>query len=59
MKPTPRSRFTGWSRYDFPVDSESFLGSIWETRASSDPLNPAPQVLVWGTGSDANATIER
>ena len=42
-----------------PVDSESFLGSIWETRASSDPLNPAPQVLVWGTGSDANATIER
>ncbi len=41
-----------------PVISESVLGTIWETRAHSDPLSPAPQVVVWGTGTDANVTIQ-
>ena len=42
-----------------PVNAESFLGGIWQTRAHSDPFSPAPTILVWGTGSDSNATIEQ
>ena len=38
-----------------PVNSENFMGGIWETRGNNDPI---PTILVWGTGSESNATVE-
>ena len=38
-----------------PVNALNPLGSIWETRNIN---NPTPKVVVWGTGSEHNATVE-
>ena len=37
------------------VSGITFLSGIWQNRASGDPI---PELLVWGTGSGANATVE-
>ena len=34
--------------------NNTFLGNRWERRAASDPI---PDLVVWGTGAEANATI--
>ena len=38
-----------------PVSGITFLGGIWQNRANNDPI---PELVVWGTGSGANATVE-
>ena len=37
-----------------PCMSYAFLGNAWQTRSASEPL---PEVVVWGTGQDANVTV--
>ncbi|MFL2927326.1 MAG: immunoglobulin-like domain-containing protein [Opitutales bacterium] len=38
-----------------PVSGITFLSGIWQNRANNDPI---PELVVWGTGSGANATVE-
>jgi hypothetical protein len=37
------------------LDEDDFLGGIWQNRANNDPI---PDLVIWGTGSGANATVE-
>ena len=38
-----------------PASAINFLSGIWQNRADNDPV---PELVIWGTGSGANSTVE-